>query len=210
SFAAYSSPSLESRFSAEFFSNLTFADADALVCNRQLPQILPKGGIEKWLFAVDVPTSPAEIQLSAHEAVPGLEDLLPITQNMDEAYEQGARSLFVQLQGNLAQYHLSKVRLIINVNNHQYHLHSASILLQRVVSVPLLLPNLIKELQLSKISEPLAGFHVTQVPVYTLGCLLQERWASEDVLNARAELTYFRRAAEYPDTEPSFLFLPTS
>lgn len=51
---------------------------------------------------------------------------------------------------------------------------------------------------------------MTQIPVSTLGCLLNERWAQEDVLNARAELTYFRRAALVMEDEPSFLFFPTS
>ncbi|KAJ6532813.1 hypothetical protein B0H10DRAFT_2148021 [Mycena sp. CBHHK59/15] len=83
-------------------------------------------------------------------------------------------------------------------------------LLDRVVSYSLLTPDLIEELKLNMFSEPLAGFHVTQAPLYTLTCLLNERWATEDVLNARAELIYFRRASLFLGEEPSFLFIPTS
>jgi hypothetical protein len=65
-------------------------------------------------------------------------------------------------------------------------------------------------LKLHRFSESIAGFHVTDTPLHTLGCLLHERWVLEDVLNARAELIYFRRAALFPEEEPSFVFLPTS
>ncbi|KAJ7026265.1 hypothetical protein C8F04DRAFT_1297965 [Mycena alexandri] len=75
----------------------------------------------------------------------------------------------------------------------------------------LLLPNLIEEFASIKINEPLAGFLVTEVPVHHLTSLLDENWVTEDILNARAEFTYFRRAVMFPnDMEPSFLFLPTS
>ncbi|KAJ7645697.1 hypothetical protein B0H17DRAFT_1148395 [Mycena rosella] len=70
--------------------------------------------------------------------------------------------------------------------------------------------HLSKDLKLNRFSEPLAGFLVTQTPIYSLGCLLDERWAMEDVLNARAELIYFRRAADNLGEEPSFVFLPTA
>jgi hypothetical protein len=83
-------------------------------------------------------------------------------------------------------------------------------LLDRVIKSSLLLPNLIDEFKRNKFTEPLAGFLLTDTPLYSQGCLLDERWAIEDVLNARAELTYFRRAATKElGNDPSFLFLPT-
>jgi hypothetical protein len=98
----------------------------------------------------------------------------------------------------------------MNVNNQAHNLEAASSILEHVVAGSLLTPNLIEQLKLIPYSEPLAGFHVTRAPIYTLGCLLGEGWATEDVLNARAELLYFRRAAAFFGEEPSMLFLPTS
>ncbi|KAJ6546361.1 hypothetical protein B0H10DRAFT_2131467 [Mycena sp. CBHHK59/15] len=65
-------------------------------------------------------------------------------------------------------------------------------LLDRVVSYSLLTPDLIEELKLN------------------MSLSLWPRWATEDVLNARAELIYFRRASLFLGEEPSFLFIPTS
>ncbi|KAJ7474052.1 hypothetical protein FB451DRAFT_1174576 [Mycena latifolia] len=46
------------------------------------------------------------------------------------------------------------------------------------------------------------------MPLHILGCLLDEQWVIEDVLNTRSQLTYWRRAAKFLGS-PSFLFLPT-
>ncbi|KAK6974204.1 hypothetical protein R3P38DRAFT_2488984, partial [Favolaschia claudopus] len=74
----------------------------------------------------------------------------------------------------------------------------------------LLSPALFEKLKLNRFSEPLAGFSVTQTPLYNLGCLLDERWILDDIMKARAEFIYFQRAAMFPGVEPSFIFLPTS
>jgi hypothetical protein len=73
-----------------------------------------------------------------------------------------------------------------------------------------LLPDIIEDFNGNKFAESLAGFFGADAPLYSLGCLLDERWAVEDVLNARAELTYFHRAVtkEFGE-DPSFMFLPT-
>src|SRR6266436_2676306 len=60
---------------------------------------------------------------------------------------------------------------------------------------------------LQYITSPIAGFHVTEFPLWKLGCLLDEDWLEEDVLNAMAELLYFRIAAEADDVD--FVYLPT-
>jgi hypothetical protein len=91
-----------------------------------------------------------------------------------------------------------------------YNLAAAAGLLDGIVSGKLLLPNLIEEFKLNRFSEPLAEFNVTQTLIYMLGCLLGECWAEEDVLNACAEMIYYRQAALFLDEEPSFSFLPTS
>ncbi|KAJ6596214.1 hypothetical protein DFH09DRAFT_1305115 [Mycena vulgaris] len=89
-------------------------------------------------------------------------------------------------------------------------MQAASNLLQRVVTSSLLLPHFIEEFKNNKFTEPLSVFRITQAPLHTLGCFLFERWAIEDILNARAELAYFRHAAKFLGEEPSFLFLSTS
>ncbi|KAJ6472956.1 hypothetical protein DFH09DRAFT_1110020 [Mycena vulgaris] len=89
-------------------------------------------------------------------------------------------------------------------------MRAASNLSQRVVTSSLLLPRFLKQFKNKKFTEPLSSFRITQAPLHILGYLFFERWAIEDILNARAELTYFRHAAKFLGEGPSFLFLPTS
>ncbi|KAJ7681724.1 hypothetical protein B0H14DRAFT_2245095, partial [Mycena olivaceomarginata] len=208
SFAAYTAPHPKTRFSPEFFASITIAEAADLVCNNLLPCVLPKNSVSKWVWDHTELTAIPEIAITSGESIPCLEDIYPITQKPEAAYYQYTVHLVC------VQYQLipsfESLRLIIAVNNQTYNLIAVANLLGRVVSAPLLLPELIEEFRLSRFSEPLAGFHVTQTRVYTLGCLLNEQWVHEDVLNARAELIYFWCAVLYNDKEPSFLFLPTS
>ena len=61
------------------------------------------------------------------------------------------------------------------------------------------------------IHAPIRGFHVTDLPLWKLGYLLEERWIEEDVINALSELEYFKTAAlANSDIAPSHLYLPTS
>ncbi|KAJ7444729.1 hypothetical protein FB451DRAFT_1413115 [Mycena latifolia] len=210
-FPAYTNPCPQSQFSVKYFAGITIAGAVDLIQGNHLPHILPRDSIQKWVFDRTEPTVSGEITLAANETIPCGEDMYPITQAAEYAfYHEGARSICLQIGQKIVRYHLSKIRLIMNVNNQACNLHAAACLLERVVASSLLLPALIEELKLNKFSEHLAGFHVTDAPLYALGCLLDERWAMEDILNARAELIYFRRGANFIDEEPSFLFLPTS
>ncbi|KAJ6566253.1 hypothetical protein B0H19DRAFT_1257510 [Mycena capillaripes] len=193
------------------FSNITVAEAHEIIRHNRLPRILPKNSIQRWVYDRFEPDAVLETILTANEAAPCLDNMLSITQQMEAAfYEQGARSVCLQLGNDYFRYHLSKIRLVMNVNNHAPNLGAASDILSRVVSSSLLLPEHIEEFKHTKFAEPLAGFHSTQTPLYTLGCLLNERWIIEVVLNAQAELSYFRRAAQSIYREPDFLFLPTS
>ncbi|KAF7354194.1 hypothetical protein MVEN_01107100 [Mycena venus] len=207
SFTSYSTPHPSTPFSTASLGTITIAQASSLVRGNSLPHILPKNSIRAWVFDQHVPDTVPEITLTAGEEIPCAEDMHPITELMEFAYNDlGARSVFLELPESLCA-----IRLVINVNNQASNLAAAADILDRVESSFLLLPDFIDELKGIKFSEPLAGFHVTQVPLYSLGCLLQERWANEDVLNARAELTYFHRAvAKELGNDPSFIFLPTS
>ncbi|KAF7369166.1 hypothetical protein MVEN_00243800 [Mycena venus] len=211
SFALYGTPTPDTLFSAESFHDITIADADRIIQGGQLPHILPKSSLRAWVFDREVPTSLEELTLSANEHIPCAEDMLPITREMESAFHRGAHSVCLNLPNGSVRYHLSKIRLIINVNKNVANLAAAASLLNHVESSFLLLPDRIQELKGNKFMEPLAGFHVTAIPLYTLGCLLNERWAKEDVLNARAELAYFHRAViKDLGQDPSFLFIPTS
>ena len=42
-----------------------------------------------------------------------------------------------------------------------------------------------------RIKSPVNSFHITSFPLWQLGCLLDEVWLEEDVLNAMVELLYF-------------------
>ncbi|KAJ6518584.1 hypothetical protein DFH09DRAFT_1098413 [Mycena vulgaris] len=209
--AVYTTPHPQTQFSTEYFASITLANASDLIHNNQLPRILPTGSVQKWLFDRTVPTAISEIILNFAEEIPCLDDMLAITQAAEETFlQEGARSICLQIGQKIVRYHLSKIRLIMGVNNQAYNLHAAASLLDHVQSASLLLPHLIEDLKLNRFSEPLAGFNVTRAPLYALGCLLNERWAMEDVLNAHTELVYFRRAAAFLGEDPFFLFLPTS
>ncbi|KAJ6524677.1 hypothetical protein DFH09DRAFT_1329286 [Mycena vulgaris] len=154
---------------------MTIADADEIIQKNRLPPILPQNSIKKWVFDCAVPTAVSEIIVAAGEAVPCLEDIFPITQVAESAFnEQGARSVCIQIGPNYARYHLSKIRLILSINNHTFNVQAASNLLQRVVTSSLLLPHFIEEFKNHKFTEPLSGFHIMQAPLHTLGCLLFE------------------------------------
>lgn len=60
------------------------------------------------------------------------------------------------------------------------------------------------------ITQHIRGFHITEFPLWKLGCLLDENWVEEDVLNGMAELLYFRLASASKCSCSDFLFLPTS
>jgi hypothetical protein len=62
----------------------------------------------------------------------------------------------------------------------------------------------------SPIANPIAGLCVTDFPLWKLGCLLDENWLEEDVLNGMSELLYFRLAAASKTHCAPFLFFPTS
>jgi hypothetical protein len=112
SFTVYSTPDPQTQFSTESFRNLTVAEADE--SHKNLPYILPKNSVAKWVFDREVPTTNSDIIVATGEAVPCLEDMLQITQAMEFAFSHhGARSVCLQLPGGVVRYHLSKVRCVI-------------------------------------------------------------------------------------------------
>ncbi|KAJ7911299.1 hypothetical protein B0H13DRAFT_2272090 [Mycena leptocephala] len=166
SFAAYTAPYPQTRFSPQFFASITIVDAADLIRDNQLPRILPKTVYQK-------PTAISEIIVAAGKDIPCLDDMYPITGAAETAYyKEGAHSVCLQIGNRIVRYHLSKLRLILGVNKQMYNLAAAAGLLDGIVSGKLLLPNLIEEFKLNRFSEPPAEFNVTQTLIYVLGCLL--------------------------------------
>ncbi|KAJ7212901.1 hypothetical protein B0H12DRAFT_1242346 [Mycena haematopus] len=149
SFSAYTAPHPKTRFSPEFFASITIAGAAELIRDKQLPRILPKNSVSKWAWDPTEPTVFSEIIVALDEDIPCLEDMLPITQAAEAAYyKEGAHSVCIQIGNKIVRYHLSKLRLILGVNNQAYNLAAAENLLDRVESAALLRPDLIDEFKL--------------------------------------------------------------
>ncbi|KAK6984492.1 hypothetical protein R3P38DRAFT_2575894 [Favolaschia claudopus] len=212
SYEAYSAPHPKTRFSPQFMANVTLGEVVGLVRDDLLPRILPDGSVSKWNWDQTVPVTIPETIVSSREEIPSMADMQPIMADAKQAfYQLGVNSVCIQFKsGAIVRYHFSKLRLIVGANNQDYNFRLMSRLLARVERESLLSPALFEELKLNRFAEPLAGFSVTQTPLYNLGCLLDERWILDDIMNARAEFIYFRRAAMFPGVEPSFIFLPTS
>lgn len=126
-FTAYTTPHALTRFSAQFFARTTVAAASELVRNDELPHILPKNSVQKWIFDGMIPVAISEIIVGAEEQIPCLDDLLPITQNIEAAFHQeGARSIYLQVGQTFVRYHLSKVRPPKETKNAIFMLYLAS------------------------------------------------------------------------------------
>lgn len=78
-----------------------------------------------------------------------------------------------------------------------------------LASSPALPPATLAHFCAQSIVAPIAGFLVSEFPLWKLGCLLDEDWLEEDIVNSLCELMYFRIAATSSDIYPSCLFLPT-
>lgn len=96
----------------------------------------------------------------------------------------------------------------MQVNNNAQAIDWASRLYQHVTNNLKFSPAAVAAFSTLRIRAPAKGFHVTSFPLWQLGCLLGETWLEEDVLNAMAELLYFRNSAKHNDS--SFVYLPTS
>jgi hypothetical protein len=115
-FTTYATPNPLTRFSAEYFAGITVAGAASLVRRNDLPVILPKNSIKKWVFDKTVPTAIFEMICTTGEALPCLEDMLPITQEAEVAFNNSdARSVCIQLGQNFVRYHFSKVSGFCNI-----------------------------------------------------------------------------------------------
>ncbi|KAL4259473.1 MULE transposase domain-containing protein [Pleurotus pulmonarius] len=209
-YETFSRPPSTQRYSSEYFKSLTFAHA----ANLDYPPILPPDSIPSWVWHTDVPGSASANLILPSDVVPHLVDLQPILRAMPEAFSSGSRSVILKLVVNGEEknvhYHFSKLNLFRLINNNEKTVTSARRLIQELSS-SLPVASLVW-FQQQRVSDPLCGLFGASFPLWKLGCLLDENWLEEDVLNAIAEITYFSEAARnpIPTNIPSFLYLPTS
>ncbi|KAJ7785370.1 hypothetical protein DFH07DRAFT_726414 [Mycena maculata] len=208
-FFEYVSPPSSLKYSPSYFTSLTFLRAASL----DYPSIASTSIIEHWCFSNEVPTTASGTLIQPGELIPRVQDLLPISREMQQAFAAGYRSVDVVLNhaGHRTGlcYHFSKIRLLIAINNHHAAVLAAGALYQHVITSNLLSSADAERFGNSRITTPISGFQVTDFPLWKLGCLLGEAWLEEDVVNALLELLYFHNAMNSND-DPSFIILPTS
>jgi hypothetical protein len=104
--------------------------------------------------------------------------------------------------------------LVQEVCNHAEPVALAHRLLLHIRSNNILPSHVIQRFSHYAITSPINGFYSTKFPLWKLGYFLGEEWLQDEVLDALAELVYFKAAittSSVPDsTAPTFLYLPTS
>ncbi|KAJ7123891.1 hypothetical protein C8R43DRAFT_840170, partial [Mycena crocata] len=207
-YLVYSTPHPSTRYSATYFSGVTFKEAAEL----EYPTICAPKTISAWTFADETPND-VDSEVEPHETIPHIDDLLPILRDMEEAFGQGARSVAVSLilAGKTVDrlYHLSKLRCFTQLNNNKIVFQAARALVNHLSATPLISASILERFLSLPIRSPIFGFCVTDFPLWKLSCLLGEEWLHEDVLNAVAELLYFTQAVASPYGTPSTLILAT-
>ncbi|KAJ7763798.1 hypothetical protein B0H16DRAFT_1718439 [Mycena metata] len=146
----------------------------------QYPRIHPPKSLYAWTYSKEVPTEGVQT-VEAGDFVPHLDDLSPIIKGMESAFGNGARSVAATFTA---------------AGRTQYRLYSFSKTLDRFLS--------------QCIHAKIFGFHVTDFPLWKLGCLLGEELLHEGALNALTELLFFSTAAVSHDVDPTTIILPTS
>lgn len=103
---------------------------------------------------------------------------------------------------------MPQLQLMKLINHNREAFTAASKLWSRISNYLGLSENIFDHFEGQRIKSLISGFHGTDFPLWKLACLLDEEWLEEDVLNAMAELLYFRTAAATGNT--AFVYLPTS
>ncbi|KAJ7696330.1 hypothetical protein B0H14DRAFT_2243354, partial [Mycena olivaceomarginata] len=205
----YATPAATLKYSPQYFASLTFARVQEL----DYPTIASTSIIERWCFSNEIPTTAAGTVIQPGEHIPCMQDLLPIARKMEKAFQDGARSvslvLNVDSEHRALQFHFSKIRLLISINNNHSAVFGARNLFQHIVSSNLLSSASLERFGGSRIYTPIAGFKITDFPLWKLACLLGETWLEEDVVNALLELLYLQETIKSA-ADPSLIILPTS
>ncbi|KAF9457958.1 hypothetical protein BDZ94DRAFT_1336366 [Collybia nuda] len=206
----FSTPRPHAAYLLKFFQKLTFTRS----CELSYPKIAPPKSIVAWDFSDDVPSNASGTVILHHDIIPDATDLLPITQLMEDEYQLGRRSVVLKFcileSGEIIEHqcHFAKIRLFVIVNNHRKAVDYSQRLFNHLQTSPAFSTSLVERFGELMITAQISGFAIAHYPLWTLGCLLDENWLEEDVLNSMLELQYFRHAARSTDHSP--IFLPTS
>ncbi|KAJ6610816.1 hypothetical protein B0H10DRAFT_1810955, partial [Mycena sp. CBHHK59/15] len=205
-FLSYSMPLPFTRYSESYFGELKFHQTIGL----EYPAVHEPKTISGWTFTNETPTDISAL-IEAGEIIPHIEDLAPISKEMEQACASGARSVAVTL---IRQRYISAsnqaIRLFNHINNNRAAFQSARELTRYRSATSLLPPHLLHQFTGLAIRSKVVGFQITDFPLWKLSCLLTEEWLHEDVLNALAELLYFSPAATSTEEDPTTLIFPTS
>jgi hypothetical protein len=109
SFESYSSPNPLSTYSSHYFNNLTFKSVSSV----DYPEIAPPGSVSQWYFHAEVPGSGQATVIMPREIIFHVDDLLPLIREMEDAYENGSRSVSIEAsvhgENMYKTYHFAKV-----------------------------------------------------------------------------------------------------
>lgn len=108
-FSTYTTPNASSPYSAQYFGELKFQDTEHLT----YPTIAQKGSVSQWLFDRKELNDAPAVKIEPSEVVPHIDDIRPISSDMDSAFHEGFRSVVIVCQidgvGVTRAYHMSKV-----------------------------------------------------------------------------------------------------
>lgn len=109
-FTSYTTPGPQTAYSTSYFNLLTFQRVSEL----DFPKICPRGSIIHFVFDAETPITSSGTLITPGEQIPHIDDLLPISRDMEKAFLTGARSVVVTLlvsgHAETRLYHFSKVR----------------------------------------------------------------------------------------------------
>ncbi|PBK75370.1 hypothetical protein ARMSODRAFT_876387, partial [Armillaria solidipes] len=191
--------------------SLTFEQAQDL----SLPRLAPLSSISFWEFSPNVPLSATSTLVSSNDTIFCMDDLRPVIEALQLAFLQGMWSItitaFLDNHHQMFHYHFQKICLSMHINTYYHHIQHAQDLMCHIHDSPdrCILPDDVYSRCIAlQIYKAIAGFHVTDFPLWKLADLLEECWVEEDVMNAAAELVYFQLSVHL--TSRNFLFLPTT
>ncbi|KAF8239475.1 hypothetical protein L208DRAFT_1236984 [Tricholoma matsutake] len=211
-FWTYTTPSTSVAYSSQFFRSLTFNQ----IVGCTYPSFLLPNTVTTWMFTDEVPTMARSTIILFDEVIPDIADLNPIMRSLEDEYNNGQHSVVLVFHDQYSDVttehlcHFSKLQLFVNLNNYQIPQDYACWLVTHLTSEPCFSPLLVAKFCEFKIASCIAGFCVTDFPLWKLGCFLDENWLGEDLVNGLLELLYFRLATTSFQSHSPFIFLPTS
>ncbi|KAF8219981.1 hypothetical protein L208DRAFT_1219215, partial [Tricholoma matsutake] len=187
------------------------------------PSFLPPNTVTTWMFTDEVPMMARSTIILFDEVIPDIADLNPIMCSLEDEYNNGQCSVVLVFNDQYSDVttehlcHFSKVCTYIVV----FYLLSQNVLevvtfyyacrlVNHLTSEPCFSPSLVAKFCEFKIASHIAGFCVTDFPLWKLGCFLDENWLEEDLANGLLKLLYFRLATTSFQSHSPFIFLPTS